>query len=116
MDKHVLCRRSLVSAMLSVCALAGCATQQSLVGPDGKDQATNFAADKPTALQPFFRQLYRDGEWNATLNFDMLGLAAMQEGQFAIARKAFDQAILRIDQIYADDPNAKAALSAFNEE
>ena len=108
--------RAIAAALLCVAALAGCASQQSLIDADGKDAATVFAADKPRSLQPFYRQLYRDGEWNATLNFNMLGLAAMQEGQFAIARKAFDQAIARIDQIYADDPSAKKALSVFSEE
>ena len=104
-------------AVACALALGGCATtEHSPTSKDGKDEATAFASDKPRALQPFYRQLYRDGEWNATLNFNMLGLAAMQEREFAIARKAFDQAIARIDQIYADDPNAQKALSVFAEE
>jgi len=104
------------AALLCAGVLAGCASQPSAVGGTRSDEATSFAADKPKALRPFYRQLYRDGEWNATLNFNMLGLAAMQQGDFATARKAFDQAIVRIDQVYADDPNAKKALSVFSEE
>ena len=40
----------------------------------------------------------------------------MDIGQFDVARKSFDQSIARISSIYADDPNAKKALSVFSEE
>lgn len=80
------------------------------------EEATRFAESKSVTLRPFYRQLYRDGEWNAVLNYQQLGLAAMEAGHFDVARRSFDEAIARIEQIYANDDNAKRALSVFNAE
>jgi tetratricopeptide (TPR) repeat protein len=80
------------------------------------EDAARFADSKPSALRPFYRQLYRDGEWNAVLNHQQLGLAAMEAGHFDVARRSFDEAIARGEQIYAGDENAKRALSLFNAE
>jgi len=105
-------------ALLIACLLGGCATtnQSKGLNAEGVDEAAQFVADKPLKLRPFYRKLYRDGEWNAVLNFNQLGLAAMDTGQLDVARKSFDQSIARISSIYADDPNAKKALSVFSEE
>ena len=80
------------------------------------NQAVEFIGNKPPQLKPFFNALYLEGERNAVLNFNHLGLAAMELGQWDIAKKAFDQAIVRIDAIYASDENAKKAKSLWNEE
>jgi tetratricopeptide (TPR) repeat protein len=80
-----------------------------------KDAAA-YAAKQPAWARPYLTALYRDGEWGAVLNLNRLGLAAMQQQQFGLARKAFDQAIVRVEAIYADDPNAAKARSAFNGE
>ena len=105
-------------ALLIAGLLGGCATtnQSKGLNAQGVDEAAQFAADKPVQLRPFYRKLYREGEWNAVLNFNQLGLAAMDTSQFDVAQKSFDQSIARISSIYADDPNAKKALSAFSEE
>ena len=79
-------------------------------------QVAEFIATKPAPLKPFFKALYLEGERNAVLNLNHLGLAAMETGQWDIAKKAFDQAIMRIDAIYASDENAKKAKSIWNEE
>ena len=85
--------------------------------PAKVSQAASAYADKqPDWARPFMKQLYRDGEWGAVLNFNRLGLAAMEQQQFATARKAFDQAIVRVEAIYADDANAAKARSVFNAE
>lgn len=76
----------------------------------------DFSANKPQRLRPFFMALYVEGERNAVLNLVQLGLAAMESGQYEVAKKAFDLAIARIDAIYADDPNAQKAKSVWNEE
>jgi tetratricopeptide (TPR) repeat protein len=78
--------------------------------------ASLFAADKPAALQPYFKALYLEGEHNAVLNFDYLGLAALQISDYATAEKSFDAAINRIESIYADNPSARKAKSLFAEE
>lgn len=79
-------------------------------------EADRFAAAMSEPLRPFYRKLYVEGEWNAVLNFDYLGLAAMSVGDYSAAEHAFDAAITRIEAIYANDPNAKKAKSLYNEE
>jgi tetratricopeptide (TPR) repeat protein len=86
------------------------------MGGQPNPQAEELAARAPEQLRPFLRALYLEGERNAVLNFNHLGLAAMEIGHWDIAKKAFDQAILRIDAIYADDENARKAKSVWNEE
>ena len=65
---------------------------------------------------PFMNALYRDGEWGAVLNLSELGLAAMEQGRYPLARRAFDEAITRVESIYAGDENASKARSIFNAE
>src|ERR1700683_4680814 len=78
--------------------------------------AQQFAADKPPELQPLFNALYVEGEHNAVLNFDYLGLAALEVGDYGVAEKALDAAIERIEAIYADNLSAKKAKSVFSAE
>jgi len=79
-------------------------------------EAQRFASGQPDELRPFFRALYIEGEHNAVLNFDYLGLAALESGQYEISAKAFDAAISRIEAIYANNPSAQKAKSLFAEE
>jgi tetratricopeptide (TPR) repeat protein len=78
--------------------------------------AEHFATQQPEGLHPYFKALYVEGEHNAVLNFDYLGLAALESGEYVIAERAFDAAITRIEAIYADNPSAKKARSVFAEE
>lgn len=80
------------------------------------DEVQKFVSGKPAALQPYFSRLYVEGENNAVLNFERLGLAAMEQGQYAIAENAFDEAIERINTVYADEENAKRAKSLWSAE
>lgn len=75
-----------------------------------------FVVDKPLSLKKFYKALYIEGERNAVLNFNRLGLAAMESGEFWQAEWAFDQALLRIESIYADNREAKKSRSKFKEE
>ncbi len=72
-----------------------------------------YTAAQPAELQPFFRSLYIEGERNAVLNFNRLGLAAIESGYDDIAVWAFDNSLERIESIYADDKAAKLAKSKF---
>ncbi|WP_260928295.1 hypothetical protein [Novosphingobium sp. 9] len=80
------------------------------------DEITAYVNAKPEALRPLYRALYTGGERNAVLNFERLGLAAYQAGQFKDAGWAFDQALNRIETIYADNPQAATARSVFHNE
>lgn len=75
-----------------------------------------YVASKAIVLQPFYRSLYADGEHNAVVNFEKLGLAAMEQGHFLTAEWAFDEALKRIEAIYAKDKNAAAARSKWTKE
>ncbi|SPA18603.1 conserved exported hypothetical protein [Cupriavidus taiwanensis] len=79
-------------------------------------EADRFVADKPAELQRILHTLYMEGEWNAVLNLDLLGLAAIEAGRPRLAERAFDMAAARILRIYADDPNARQARSLWSAE
>lgn len=83
---------------------------------DDSEKLAQFLAKKPENLKPFYQALYIEGERNAVLNFNLLGLAAMEIGEYQVAERAFDESIKRIDSIYANDENAKKAKSIWNEE
>lgn len=78
--------------------------------------ARQYAESHPVELRPFFEALWAEGERNAVLNFSRLGLAAMERGNLPLAAAALDEAILRIESIYANDPNAEKAKSLWNAE
>jgi len=66
--------------------------------------------------QEAFKRLYREGERNAVLNYNELGIAALEAGNYPAAQSAFDESLRRIEAIYANDANAKKAKSLFAEE
>jgi hypothetical protein len=106
------------AALLFLAGCAGMNTDGSFTAgaSPAPSPADSFVAKAPEKLKPFYRTLYLEGERNAVLNFNQLGLAAMELGEWEVARKAFDQAILRIDSIYADDENARQAKSVWSKE
>jgi tetratricopeptide (TPR) repeat protein len=106
-------RLALSAAVLALAA--GCAENPGKVSVLNKE-AQQFAANSDPRLQPLLAALYQGGERGAVLNFDQLGLAAMQIGDTELAKRSFDQSIARIEAIYADDPNARKAKSVFSEE
>lgn len=73
-------------------------------------------ASKPAKAQPYFRALAQEGERNAVLNLERAGLAAMEVGDDADAAEAFDQALRKIETVYADNETAKKARSKFTKE
>lgn len=75
-----------------------------------------YLADKPQTLHPFFRNVMVEGERNRVLNLNRAGLAALQMGDDATAAMAFDQALERIEAIYADNEKAKKARSTWTKE
>lgn len=74
------------------------------------------ASPLPQGLQPYYDTLLGEGEWGAVLNLQRLGLEALDQGQHAIAARAFDAAIARIEMVYADSPSAKKARSLWSAE
>jgi tetratricopeptide (TPR) repeat protein len=82
-----------------------------------QNAAETFAlAIEPTELRALFERLFIEGERNATLNLQRIGLGALALGHLDMAEKALDGAIFRIDTIYADNPEAQKAKSLWNAE
>lgn len=80
-------------------------------------EATRFAQSVPMPdMQPLLERLYIEGERNATLNFQRIGMAALAAGNVDMAEKAFEAAVVRIDQIYADNAEAQKAKSLWTAE
>lgn len=105
--------RSLACIVRSALVAMASASSVTLAASASVDE---FVAAQPAELQPLFATLFAEGERNAVLNFNRLGLAAMQRGQLRIAEHAFDESLLRIEAIYANDPQAQKAKSVWSEE
>jgi len=73
------------------------------------DELDAFAATREEKLRSYYRVLYYDGEHNAVLNFQRLGLLAMEMGYYTDAEKAFDGALDRIEAFYGKDKQAQKA-------
>lgn len=89
---------------------------REIFSPLPTDEAKAYALPKPEALRRYYEVLYTDGEHNAVLNFQRLGLAAMEAGEYAEAEWAFDQALERIEAFYGKSEIAKAARSKWTSE
>ncbi|GAM98746.1 hypothetical protein U91I_02382 [alpha proteobacterium U9-1i] len=89
------------------------ANAQRRARPPSEEQIVAYLADKPPELHAQFRTYMTEGERNAVLNLTRTGLAAMEMGADAVAASAFDQALERIEAIYADNEAATRARSNF---
>jgi tetratricopeptide (TPR) repeat protein len=99
-------------------ALSACGTTQQheiSLKIDPKQQA-EFLADKPDKLKRLYARVLPEGDRNAVLNYTRIGVAALETGEIETAGKAFDEALNRIEAIYADNEKAEAARSKFVKE
>ncbi len=76
------------------------------------DEMDAYLANREEKLREYYRVLYYDGEHNAVLNFQRLGLLAIELGYYSDAEKAFDGALDRIESFYGKDKQAQKATSA----
>lgn len=104
----------LIGAALATSLLAACAGGTNLRG-DPAEMETLADGYSPR-IQSILTDLYREGELNAVLNFSRLGQAAFQEGELELAAKALDEAIARIESVYANTPEARRARSNWSSE
>lgn len=87
-----------------------------------KERATAFTVKTTSKmastgnLKPMLERLYLEGERNATLNVQRIGLAALHLGELELAGKMFEVATNRIEMIYADNPEAQKAKSLWTAE
>jgi hypothetical protein len=108
-------KNQLALSIMVATTMSGCASiNQAYVAIPEDTQA--FVGNKPAELQPFLRTMFEEGERNAVLNQDRLGLAAIETKNYDVAAHALDNAISGIDAIYSDNAAAEDARSKFNEE
>lgn len=81
-----------------------------------EEQIQAYLADKPEPVRPLFRRALADGPRNEVLYLMRAGLASMDAGDFTAAATAFDQALDRIEAVYANNPSADKARSKFVKE
>jgi tetratricopeptide (TPR) repeat protein len=111
-------RRHILASAVCALALSACGTTQQheiSLKVDPKQQA-EFLADKPAKLKRLYARVLREGDRNAVLNYTRIGVAAFETGEIEEAGKAFDEALNRIEAIYADNEKAEAARSKFVKE
>lgn len=86
--------------------------------PPGLQRSADKFAESSTdpELKELLIRLYIEGEHNAVLNLQRIGLTALTKQQLGLAGKAFDAAISRIERIYADNPYAQKAKSLWHGE
>lgn len=80
------------------------------------DEVEAFLQNRPEPLKPLLNTLIRGGERNSVLNLNRAGLAAMELGEWAIAEKAFDLSLTRIEAVYSKSVAAEQAKSSFKKE
>lgn len=100
-----------LAALLSACQTVR--EQEVAVRPE---VAHTYLADKPEALRKHFYVSLTQGKRNQVLNDMRLGLAALEAGHDLLARELFDDALLNIESIYADNEAAAQARQLFVKE
>ena len=98
--------------------LSGCVTTQeheheAAVPPEVMQ---SFLEDKPAEAHRLYGKVLTQGARNAVLNHMRAGLAAIELGAYDVAEGSFDRALLGIETIYADNPDAEAARSLWIKE
>lgn len=105
-------------SLLTVTLLCGCAQ----VGPTQyqaqvmTDSDQKLIESKPAYLQDEYKKLVVEGRRNQTLNYLRIGIDAFNNNDIEQARVAFDGALRDVQSIYANNPEAAKARSAFYNE
>ena len=100
-----------VLALIFALLLAGCGG-----GPIVDSGVVLHLEDKPKELQGLYYRVISEGKKNRVLNFMRVGLAAMELGYNDLAEEAFDDALLTIEAVYGNNPEAAAARGTFSPE
>jgi len=109
---------SLRHQLLGLCVAAlgvGCASMGPVQEIDQQD-LERLQWGHPPEVASILSDLYEEGEMNAVLNFNRLGQAAFRQGNLDLAATALDEAIARIESVYADNEMARKARSNFTSE
>ena len=108
-----------VRLMASVSMLAlvsGCVTTAEREAAVPPQIVHAYLADKPEDLHQHFYVTLAQGNRNKVLNEMRLGLATLEMGRFELSEDLFEDALLQIEAIYADNEQAKSARGLFVKE
>jgi len=98
--------------VLAALLISGCAANRGYeIIHVPETEMTAYLQDKPPELQYYYRKVLTEGRRNLVLNHLRAGLAAMDMGEFDLAEQSFDTALLNIEAVFKDDPNAEKARS-----
>jgi len=79
-------------------------------------QEHQIVAERPEYLRSAYKRLFAEGKRNEVLNLLQIGKKALSMGDLAEAEIAFEQAISKIEVVYANNEQAKRARSLWYEE
>lgn len=111
--RYPLCLFGAVTLALAACVTTQEHEKEVEVPPE---VMTSFLEDKPVRAYKLYGKVLTQGERNAVLNHMRSGLAAMELGAYEAAERSFDRALLGIETIYAENPDAEAARSLWIKE
>ena len=114
-DKGRFGTRLLASAS-ALASLSGCVTTSERETAVPPQIVHAYLADKPEELKPHFYVTLAQGNRNKVLNEMRLGLATLEMGRFELSEELFEDALQRIEAIYADNDKAKQARQLFVKE
>ncbi|MBF0530210.1 MAG: hypothetical protein HQK55_13250 [Deltaproteobacteria bacterium] len=110
--KHM--RWPIILAVLLSLYPVGCSENRNIV--DSDEQLAAYLADKPDALKRFYARVLEEGSRNMVLNQMEAGLAAMELGEYRLAEESFDQTLLGIESVYANNEQAENARGLWRKE
>lgn len=96
--------------------IAGCASTRENEVAVSPQIVHSHLADKPDELRNHFYISLTQGQRNKVLNDMRLGIATMAMGRFDLAEQLFDDALLNIEAVYANNDQAKQARQIFVKE
>jgi len=91
-------------------------TTADAVEKESEENKKSDTVVRPVSLEPAYRRLESKGKEQAVLNNMRLGLNALQLGYDRLAEYAFDDAILNIETVFANNESAAKARSLWYEE
>ena len=106
----------LMTSVSMLALVSGCVTTQEREAAVSPQVAHSYLADKPEELHPHFYVTLAQGNRNKVLNEMRLGLATFEMGRFDLSEELFEDALQRIEAIYADNEQATKARQVFIKE
>lgn len=100
-----------------VSQLSACASSPEVLKYEPSQEVLDeYLVGKQSKLKGMYRSVLEEGDRNRVLNNLRIGIAELQLKNIPAAKRLFDEAIIEIEALYADDPAAKKARSRYSGE